>query len=636
MRSPSDFADWTEFHSTAGGSRLWNGSHTAGRYVAPLESGGSRRATEFPKSLDGLQEVYFARWLHVNPKKAGVVYYAGRSSAGSAAWTVNNGRIYSRSVQKKQRGFALDELLQTTAPPTTQLHNTSRPTCRKYDHKQTDRQNYYDDEEEDDEDEEEEEDENIQSIICGRRLMGANSGRTGSVVVDPTSISDGSMKVLCHASAYLNSRVYIFGGLTAHGCPDDLWSFSQEEGLWRKVPVGTRPSGVDPSNGRHLSSARAAAVSADSAGRVEDRPPPRYNHSLIGWKDYLIVFGGDRGPGYSDDLWIFDVRFNFWERVSLEVEQRGLRPGARAGHTASVYKNLMIIYGGWRGSDGFSDIWSFNLEDRDWTPLCPHIPMDRLTAAGESALISSEIVNEGFERRLDEDGKETGSMPLARHWHIAAVFGDFLYIHGGYGAIGVLKEVWKFDLSDDNSQYGWSHVPCFGRMPSARCRHAGTALDDRRWAILGGKDALGSYFNDFYILDVIECRWQRVDLFRPDPMALAPAGNAEDIHGTGEESGIVRASIVRWWNSMEILDRLPSLHCHTMNYIPEAALIAIVGGCDGDCNAKNNTILLRRSPTAILLVDEWLKNNHVDPDDPIALAISQHGEPYAQHILKFL
>lgn len=37
-------------------------------------------------------------------------------------------------------------------------------------------------------------------------------------------------------------------------------------------------------------------------------------------------------------------------------------------------------------------------------------------------------------------------------------------------------------------------------MPKPRCRHAMCALDESRFLMVGGKDSLGSYFNDMYIL----------------------------------------------------------------------------------------------------------------------------------------
>lgn len=99
-----------------------------------------------------------------------------------------------------------------------------------------------------------------------------------------------------------------------------------------------------------------------------------------------------------------------------------------------------------------SQVWSWDLDLRHWRLLSPHT--------------ASRDVNgdEGISR---DDNQ--GRAPQPRHWHVAAVFGTFMYIHGGFGPWGPLSQVWKLDLVGEE---GWSHVPTTGRIPQARCRSA--------------------------------------------------------------------------------------------------------------------------------------------------------------------
>eukprot|EP01057_Protomagalhaensia_wolfi_P000017 Protomagalhaensia_wolfi_Nauph_80__16@NODE_1011_length_1812_cov_26_605189_g764_i0_p1_GENE_NODE_1011_length_1812_cov_26_605189_g764_i0NODE_1011_length_1812_cov_26_605189_g764_i0_p1_ORF_typecomplete_len368_score45_48Kelch_4/PF13418_6/0_00024Kelch_4/PF13418_6/1_8e06Kelch_4/PF13418_6/0_00022Kelch_6/PF13964_6/0_0032Kelch_6/PF13964_6/8_2e05Kelch_6/PF13964_6/0_00012Kelch_5/PF13854_6/0_81Kelch_5/PF13854_6/0_00068Kelch_5/PF13854_6/5_5e07Kelch_2/PF07646_15/0_0049Kelch_2/PF07646_15/0_0055Kelch_2/PF07646_15/ len=150
----------------------------------------------------------------------------------------------------------------------------------------------------------------------------------------------GSTKILCHASAFVDRLTYVFAGLTQNGCSDELWSLDPGEGGWKRVQE--KHENVPPSEfGPCLPGGR---------------PCRRYNHTLVGWMKYLVVYAGDGAPGYLDDLWYFDTQLAEWDRISLVKEQKSSRPGARAGHTATVWGNQMIVFGGWRGTDGFCDV----------------------------------------------------------------------------------------------------------------------------------------------------------------------------------------------------------------------------------------------------------------------------------------
>eukprot|EP01055_Gregarina_sp_Pseudo9_P005813 Gregarina_sp_Pseudo_9__5812@NODE_880_length_2104_cov_82_849395_g826_i0_p1_GENE_NODE_880_length_2104_cov_82_849395_g826_i0NODE_880_length_2104_cov_82_849395_g826_i0_p1_ORF_typecomplete_len356_score52_06Kelch_6/PF13964_6/5_9e05Kelch_6/PF13964_6/2_2e06Kelch_6/PF13964_6/0_00034Kelch_4/PF13418_6/0_00014Kelch_4/PF13418_6/5e07Kelch_4/PF13418_6/0_0026Kelch_5/PF13854_6/0_011Kelch_5/PF13854_6/2_9e05Kelch_5/PF13854_6/2_4e06Kelch_1/PF01344_25/6_2e06Kelch_1/PF01344_25/0_012Kelch_1/PF01344_25/0_0083Kelch_2/PF len=150
----------------------------------------------------------------------------------------------------------------------------------------------------------------------------------------------GTTKILCHASAFVDPYTYVFGGLTQHGCSDSLWSLDPFEGGWRRVAE----------KAPRLHGGRVAGEAAPT-----QRPCRRYNHTVIGWRHYLVVYGGDGAPGYLDDLWYFDTLCGVWDRISLLKEQKSTRPGSRAGHSAALWENQMIVFGGWRGSDGFCD-----------------------------------------------------------------------------------------------------------------------------------------------------------------------------------------------------------------------------------------------------------------------------------------
>lgn len=58
----------------------------------------------------------------------------------------------------------------------------------------------------------------------------------------------------------------------------------------------------------------------------------------------MFVFGGNSAHNISlNDTWKFDLNLSQW--TQLAVNQPDV-PRARSGHSASVYKHFMVIFGG--------------------------------------------------------------------------------------------------------------------------------------------------------------------------------------------------------------------------------------------------------------------------------------------------
>jgi N-acetylneuraminic acid mutarotase len=73
-----------------------------------------------------------------------------------------------------------------------------------------------------------------------------------------------------------------------------------------------------------------------------DRPVPRAGHSAVVHNDSMIIFGGrDEENNKLNDLWLFNFSTYFWEHIDLPNAPLG-----RSGHSASIYKEMMLIFGG--------------------------------------------------------------------------------------------------------------------------------------------------------------------------------------------------------------------------------------------------------------------------------------------------
>ena len=95
--------------------------------------------------------------------------------------------------------------------------------------------------------------------------------------------------------------------------------------------------------------------------RTNNIPKGREGHSMVAYKNLLIIFGGCEGAGNEnspfDDVFVVDVE----NKTFSSPPTTGKKPKAREGHAAGVIKHNMIIYGGSGINCLLSDMYSFNL-----------------------------------------------------------------------------------------------------------------------------------------------------------------------------------------------------------------------------------------------------------------------------------
>lgn len=112
------------------------------------------------------------------------------------------------------------------------------------------------------------------------------------------------------------------------------------------------------------------------------RPSPRCAHSCVSYKNCLYVFGGELETAdqyhHYRDLWKFDASTLKWTEIAAKNS-----PSARSGHAAFVWKNYMILFGGFfeavRDTKWYNDVSVFNLQTETWMD----VPQSRLAAKPE-------------------------------------------------------------------------------------------------------------------------------------------------------------------------------------------------------------------------------------------------------------
>lgn len=136
---------------------------------------------------------------------------------------------------------------------------------------------------------------------------------------------------LCrHSAVVYNEEVYIYGGTNGDNENNSTYKLNLETQTWSQYP-GSMP-GVD-------------------------------SHSAIVYKDLMIIFGGYQGGSLVNKLYIQSLSDFTW--IQKEPD---FFPSPRASHRAVLYNGHMWIYGG-RSYDSnyLEDLWKLNLEDWTWS-----------------------------------------------------------------------------------------------------------------------------------------------------------------------------------------------------------------------------------------------------------------------------
>jgi len=94
-------------------------------------------------------------------------------------------------------------------------------------------------------------------------------------------------------------------------------------------------------------------------------PAAREDHTWTVDHDgrFAYVFGGRDGGREFGDLWRYDLVRDVWKRLS----PRGRTPAPRFGHNALwVEGRGLIVFAGQQGSHFFDDLWVFDPEKERW------------------------------------------------------------------------------------------------------------------------------------------------------------------------------------------------------------------------------------------------------------------------------
>jgi hypothetical protein len=241
----------------------------------------------------------------------------------------------------------------------------------------------------------------------------------------------------------------------------------------------------------------------------------------------LVVFGGQGERALLDDTWAFDLATSTWARLQTS----GGPPDARLGADA-VYDPVgrrLVLWAGQAGSRFFDDVWALDLRTLVWQDVSPDVrPQPRYGSASVFDPVQRRLVQFAGFTDLSRRFRDTQAFDLAAHiWQdltpaqagpnarcllTAALHGPSrrMIVYGGQNN-GFLDDLWAFDLAARS----WTSLAVPNR-PAGRLLASSFVDRDGRFAVFGGRTEQGQV-NETWMFDLARAEWSLLSVAERPP-----------------------------------------------------------------------------------------------------------------------
>ena len=296
-----------------------------------------------------------------------------------------------------------------------------------------------------------------------------------------------------HGSSYdpASNKLFIFGGNSASGYLNDIWSLDLGSMTWEEIPV---TNAIMPS-ARHT-------------------PEMMFNPD----ENTLLMWSGQTSTSLLNDVWQFDLSDSTWTELFPDGAVDGQVRQRYGG--ASIYDRQtrnIVNFAGFTVIGRLKDIFRFSLDSLTWVKESRNPrPIERCLHAGAYAEDRRKLVifggqsggnrNDIWEMSVDSftwDELVAPESPPARHFTSLVYRGDGeLIVFGGNGFgqnnySGALNDLWTFNM--DASE--WDTLPQGTTIPEIRVGHSADYLPaEDKMIVFGGRNTNG-FLNDVWIYD---------------------------------------------------------------------------------------------------------------------------------------
>ncbi|XP_036389286.1 F-box only protein 42-like [Megalops cyprinoides] len=204
----------------------------------------------------------------------------------------------------------------------------------------------------------------------------------------------------------------------------------------------------------------------------------RFSHSACYYdsNQSMYVFGGCTQSSCNaafNDLWRLDLNSKEWIRPLAS----GSYPSPKAGATLVVFRDLLVLFGGWTRPSPYP----LHQPERFFDEIHTYSPSKNWW----NCIVTTH-----------------GPPPMAGH--SSSVIGTKMVVFGGsLGARQMSNEVWVLDLE----QWSWSKPSITGTSPHPRGGQSQIVIDDKTLLILGGCGGPNALLKDAWLLHMGAPPW---------------------------------------------------------------------------------------------------------------------------------
>jgi len=243
--------------------------------------------------------------------------------------------------------------------------------------------------------------------------------------------------------------------------------------------------------------------------------PRRTEHTAIVYKNSMVVFGGYSGNGYENSVMVFNFATQQWQQLMAQGEA----PSARSAHTAVVVGDSMYIFGGWNGVHCMNDLHELNFETNTWTLICADTSKESRHSG------SSNHAHSIHSESAASSARPIGEYPSARCSHGAVILprpadgatpaSHVMYVFGGYGRYaieaanepdkGYLADLYEFHFDTKK----WSRSLAKGSSPCPRSRFRMVPYNDSIYLFAGWNST--KHFSTLHRYNINTNQWMEVE-----------------------------------------------------------------------------------------------------------------------------
>lgn len=260
---------------------------------------------------------------------------------------------------------------------------------------------------------------------------------------------------LCrHSSIMFNDEMYIFGGNDGSNENNSVYVFNFDRISWRRIR-GDVPS-ID-SHTAIVYNSKMIIFGGYMVGdlinetyvfdiptsrwkmiNIADKPEERADHRGVLYNNCMWVYGGKGTDGPLDDLWKLDLERWIWARI----QYNGDSPGTVSGHTACIYGEVMLVFGGAHDIlKETNEMYTYDFENNNWVLIQTETLIEDPVSPGDVENFMARIKRRSHSepKRVtlyngppcQLQGRVKDKVPYSRDGHSANLFGKSMIIFGG-------------------------------------------------------------------------------------------------------------------------------------------------------------------------------------------------------------